>query len=695
MANSVHSASAAHIPVSDSRAAAFTTGVQNGSWQGETVKVAHSAIPTQSDVLDAAEEATQMLSKFKKFTERDVSKGKSVYDEILDRIKKIRQIESITGVEDFTKSLLNLPKESLQSKDLQERVAEKYEDIFHQYIALYEAAVAYESQYGSEAAAEIFAAANELKSKYQQQIKERDSGRNIEFDPIEAAFNITAEASEFLKEHQLDSSLTEVRAEYFDHVMDHKTLAGSYNDIIKRHGTGNNFELAVEMQLKLLGGDLNSITLSAEKAHLTSIVNDMTSLKRLVGIHDKCMDTQEQLERNPYNIPFAGSQYMARMLDILDRSWVSSGDISGLVRDMGVQGIEAQTFLANQTKDLVRNIPEEAFKDIQNKEQLVASIQDLQDTLAIKESGVDEISNTSESIGEVTISGGALENFAPGEVISDIASGGALGGFSPATNAAEENNLIPGILNPPPVDAETSADESGKIGQADKSAANDQPVVTAKRNLDGLSDKQLLELQKEELKQAGKIYSKKDEKYVVESSLTALRHSLQQNQSEQNILAALKAITKKRGSQFAKNLKISITPADSTKAINLIPPDNAALLSWVAQNDGGLNDLVNTAIGVLEKHFDANCKNLDLEKIQYDLSVLKDSIEQIDSKMKEKPIGRPMGSTLFSQLEDEYPLSIKVNEDEGLLESSSVVPRSDKDKKSKIKKYMSRLRNGD
>ena len=694
MNNSVQSAPAA-LPFTDGRVAS-SSGLRIGNLGGQAVSISSSAIPSQSDVIDAAEELTQLRSQFKKFTEREVSKGKSAYDEILDRIKKIRQIESITGVEDFTKSLLNLPEDALDSKDLQERATEKFEDIFHQYIALYEAAIEYESLYGNESARPIFAAADELKRKYQKNIKERDSGRSIEFDPIDAAFNITAEANEFLKEHNVDTSLTQVRAEYFDHVMDHKTLSGSYNDIIKRHGSvGNNFELAVEMQLKLLGGDLNSLTLSSEEEHLTSIVNDMTSLKRLVGIHDKCIETQEQLGRNPYNIDFAGTQYMTKVLDILDRSWVSSSDISSLVREMGIKGVEAQTFLANQTKELVRNIPEEAFKDIQNKEQLVASIQDLQDTLAMKEAGVEETINANESVGEVTLSGGVLGNFAPGEVISDIASVGVLDGFPAATELGANNNLIPGVVGASNFDANDAKNGVTKESeQIDNSENNDQPVVTAKKNLDGLSDKELLKLQREELQQAGRIYSKKNEKYVVESSLTALRHAVQQNEGEQSVIAALKAISKKRGSQFAKKLKISITPADSTQSIDLIPPSKAALQLWAVQNDGHLEELVNTAIDVLEKHFDANCKNMDIEKIQYDLNVIKDSIDQIDSKMKKKPIGRPMGSTLFNQLEDEHPLSIKVNENEGILAASSVIPRADKNKK-KTGKFINRLRNGD
>ncbi|MFK0570979.1 TyeA family type III secretion system gatekeeper subunit [Endozoicomonas sp.] len=622
-----------------------------GQRAGQQVLASNVSSPL-SQSTDIAEEIGMAKSQFKKMDDRKLTKGDSRNAKMLELIRKIQSIEQIQGVDDFKDRLTNNPNSNLNRKDYQHQAENNFDDVFHQYIALYETADAYEALHGEGSAAEIYGAIEALESNNQQ--------------AIQIGLNLTEEAASLLAEKQLGTSLTDVRQEYFDHVKDHKTLATAYTDIIKRHGVGEgNFETAVDIQLKLLGADLNCLTSSTEEAHLRSVINDMTHLKRLVGIHDSCMETQEQISRAPHNIPLAGHEYMGRMLGMLDKQWITEADFSGLSRQMGINELATETFFMNKTADLIRDIPDEIFANTETKQNMRAAIQEVQDVLAIQEEGdgksVDENHGV---VGEVLLSGGILDDIA-------IPMGINLPGVT--------DNIMPEVMQSgePSQDSATVPDKStdldgssSKVPEATQEPANSKPVeIAVKGSLDGLSNKELRARQDVDIARAAELTQTKGEKYVVDSSLTALKDSLAHGADADNILRSLNSIAKARGGQFAKGLKIAITPKGSDKPLNLIPPGEE--LRGVAN----LEELVKTALTVLEEHEVANFSNYNPGDIEKELDKLKESISLMDSRMTSKPRGRSKGEKQYNQLEYSRKFNIRADQPAATVEATLDPPK--------------------
>ena len=82
----------------------------------------------------------------------------------------------------------------------------------------------------------------------------------------------------------------------FGHVKDHKSLAAAFADLNKNADV-TDFETSVDRRLRLLSGELDTITSGQVGVHVVALINEMTVLKRLVGIHDSCMESSRADEQ--------------------------------------------------------------------------------------------------------------------------------------------------------------------------------------------------------------------------------------------------------------------------------------------------------------------------------------------------------------------------------------------------------------
>ncbi len=620
-----------------SSAATATAADKTGTRAGLTVKATNPP-STLSQALDAAEELTMNAHRQRKPSEFKVSKGRSGSERQLEFIKKIKMVENIQGVEDFKKNFSGQTNPDLKKDDYLEQAGEHFPDPFHRYVALHELAVDLDAQPDDE----IFQAIDALEQKYPQCI---GLGKDI------------SRAAELLQEKYPDASFSEINQEVFGQVKDYQTLRNVF-DGLQDTADAATFTKSVDIELRKLSNQLNSMTATTEDSHLRSVINDMTALKRVVGMHDNCMETQEQILRPPQNMQqFDGHQYMEGVLEILDKQFVVHGDFHKLFDDMGASAITQKLFLANKTGFLVRDLPEEIFANGQIKESMVKTIGELQDELTLEEDGLKSESKGFGQIGEQEVS---LDGFVhSGDILGDL--GVDLTGRSRPQEGAATGQL--------PDSTETATSEPDSREPVASSGDTVGAQATTKNSLDGLNDQQLMSRQDELLQQARGLQQQKDKDYVSASSLSALSQALG---GETDVLTALDNIARQRGGNFAKGLKIAITPQGSDKALQLIPPDKKALEAWAGQESNNLDELVRTAMAVLENDRDAS---FDPEKVAMDFAGLKEAIAQIDNKMKKKPLLRDMGETVFNRLE--YAHKFTVEADQGAVSVEAIVPEED------------------
>ena len=608
-------------------------GQKMGARAGQNVAANNTTSPI-SQALDAAEEITMKASRLKKPDDFKVSKGKSGAERQLEFIKKIKMVEDIKGVDDFKKKFPDENNPDLNSEDYLKQAKEDFPDPYHRYVVLSELAVDYDAQPGDE----IYKAIDALEEKFPQCV---GLGKEI------------CRAVELLEERQLPLSSDQNGQKIFGQVKDYQTLKNVFDNLQDKQDAAA-FTKSVDVELKSLSGQLNCLTGSTEDTHLRAVINDMTALKRVVGMHDNCMETQEQIRRPPPDMKqFDGHRYMTEVLQILEKPFVLEADFQDLHKTMGTENLTQEHFLATKTAYLVRDLPEEMFVNTQIKDSIAAAVRETTDRLALQEEGQKSEGDDYGKIGEQEVS---FDGFVhSGDILGDL--GVDLTGRSEQTPDQPQSD---------PADAAKSPDQSEAATSSGEPAA---PTVSAAGNLDGLNDKQLMSKQDELLDQARGLQQRKDQNYVSTSSITALSHALN---GETDALTALQNVTDQRGTNFAKGLKIAITPQGSDKALQLIPPDKNALQAWAGQEGNNLDDLLRTAMAVLENGGDSS---FDPEKVDMELANLKDTISQIDNKIKKKPFMRDMGESIFNRLEYAHEFTVKA--DQGAVSVGAEVPKEE------------------
>lgn len=71
----------------------------------------------------------------------------------------------------------------------------------------------------------------------------------------------------------------------------------------------------------------------------------------------------------------AADRLIGRLLELADRSWVGPEDLSKLIGELGVRGIEAEIYLLRELADIVRAVPLKVYKDMEQRERLMDAVQ--------------------------------------------------------------------------------------------------------------------------------------------------------------------------------------------------------------------------------------------------------------------------------------------------------------------------------
>lgn len=260
-----------------------TQGLAGKAANGEKLVATMNTSSPLAKAADAMEEMSFAKSQFKDdLKDRKVKAGDDLAKKLLERVQKIQTIQNAQEIRDFLNQLKSNP--NLTQEQLQRRLEEFSDDKLHQFVLLDSAADFFE-ELGDTEKAEM------VRSM-------RDSFFEENKTAIKAGFNVSIAASELAEETGLSDTrgLREDYSNYFDHVEDHGSLDSAYEELVRVHGY-ENFEVSIDIKLKLLATDLNCLDPSTPPERLQAVIQDMSALKILVGLHDGCVETTEQLQR--------------------------------------------------------------------------------------------------------------------------------------------------------------------------------------------------------------------------------------------------------------------------------------------------------------------------------------------------------------------------------------------------------------
>ena len=301
---------------------------------GERVQIQSNVSSPLAQAMDMAEEVTFVRNEFKNdLDKRKLKKGDNLSQEILKRVQKVKSLDNTQEVKDFLNKLKANPK--LTPDDIKEKLEETFQsavggklkrDVLHEFMGLDCAIRHYEE------------ANDEENVKVLKQFRNRFFMDNKQ--PIQAGLNVSDVAYEESQEHDFVTSLgaRDTHNQLIknqDHVSDHGSLEVAYDCLIEVYGD-DKFEKAVDIQKKLLAADLNAVNQSTSSSRLKAIIDDLATLKVLAGLHDGCVETEEQIGRMYPELTIKKRALMKEMLHVIQQQWVTEADFGKMMRQINV-----------------------------------------------------------------------------------------------------------------------------------------------------------------------------------------------------------------------------------------------------------------------------------------------------------------------------------------------------------------------
>jgi type III secretion system YopN/LcrE/InvE/MxiC family regulator len=339
-----------------------------GKRGSEHVKVFMRPAPIANAAAKAAEnleEITQLRSMLTRTDDRKLSKGESEIERLLKQIKKIKKIEKIFHLHQFKGNFAS--QKDYTKNNILEKAKEFSDDILHQIIAIEDLAE--------------HAKASGLNTDEINKAIEHLYKHNTQ--KIQAGLNITEEAAS--QSNDKFSDTTTLRKEYTDNILDHKNLKATYEYLNSKYSE-DDIPQAIDIQLKLLAVDLNSLTPSSQTVNLQLIINDLAKLKVISSCYGNCKELIERFTRTHNEPPFDSNTFLEKMVSLIEEdNWITEQSFLKFANDLKVTDLQQQIFLITQLTNFIRETPENHFNNPEEKESILKSATDTLDYLIDKE----------------------------------------------------------------------------------------------------------------------------------------------------------------------------------------------------------------------------------------------------------------------------------------------------------------------
>ncbi|WP_018692210.1 type III secretion system gatekeeper subunit SctW [Algicola sagamiensis] len=203
---------------------------------------------------------------------------------------------------------------------------------------------------------------------------------------VKAGINVVDVGAAFEKAENPLGTAESLRSFYRDSVLDYGGFVDTYKRIYSEYGK-EKFESAVDFLLKGLSADMSSNGPSMSKEKLQAVVTDLTTVRLLKGMHERCDRVIGRIQSAELNLPQKdGLELMNATVSLLGQQWLSEDRVRDYARPFCGTNKTAEVLFTQELKEMFRELPEhKVFNDLDARMQIIQTIQDALDVAIYEE----------------------------------------------------------------------------------------------------------------------------------------------------------------------------------------------------------------------------------------------------------------------------------------------------------------------
>jgi type III secretion protein W len=351
-----------------------------GSWRGEAVRI---AAPDIASLLDNAKEELS-------FAHSSRMERKSIQERRITRAERGQQAERQEQLEErqvhldeytgrlpdfdqrrYASMLEDLRKSGEGMEGILRRARERFPDPSHAFAALDLAQNRFREE-GDGERARLLAAA-------------RDRLAEENGEAIRAGLNVSVAAFEFAEGNR--EAAADLRERYRETVFSEPGPSGLYRGIIAKFGA-EGFPSHIRFLSRAVGDDLGAAGPSVEPARLHELVRDLSALRVLDTVHERCAQLAERVARQAGAVVTV-TEIMRQLLPLTEEVVAGPSKLIGLPAQVGIpeDRIEAQIAFLREAREIVAMLPPGLFRDVDARFAVLRAAQEALDVLIEREEG--------------------------------------------------------------------------------------------------------------------------------------------------------------------------------------------------------------------------------------------------------------------------------------------------------------------
>ncbi|MDE0155268.1 MAG: type III secretion system gatekeeper subunit SctW [Gammaproteobacteria bacterium] len=336
----------------------------SSEFQGQTV----SLVPSPEAILaDSLEELTFSFSEItqkKEITERNLRSGTKTLSAELAR-KYLEQVPDLDQgqLKEWAKDLRQ-EKRPIDVQTFLRRAEKHFDDPSHAFMALSFAVDLLEQE---EPDSETLANARQARDIYYERHAEAiDAGVNISHEVVKPKYAELGKPGE-------------LRAAYRDVVLDYESVGAAYEKIIAGF-PGKTVAEAISFLLASLSADIHASQRdSSRSAKLQGIVSDLYQVKQLNTLHKSCENLLQRCHKLFNSTAPAENGMADKMLavaiELKDAEWQGDKVLDKALASVGIREAGPAIYFLQGFKEIARLMPMKVFDDKNQRERMLASVQ--------------------------------------------------------------------------------------------------------------------------------------------------------------------------------------------------------------------------------------------------------------------------------------------------------------------------------
>jgi type III secretion protein W len=349
-----------------------STGGAAGSWRGEAVRI---AAPDLASVLDNAKEelsfAHSSRMERKSIQERRITRPERAQAERRVHLEEYSGRLPDFDLRRYASLLEDLRRSGEGTEGTLRRLRERFPDPSHAFAALDLAQNWFREEGDDERAGQLAAARDRLAE---------ENG-----EAIRAGLNVSVAAFDFAGGNR--EAAAGLRELYRQTVFSEPGPSGLYRGIIAKYGA-EDFASHIRFLSRAVGDDLGAAGPSVEPARLHELVRDLSALRVLDTVHERCAQLAERVARQAGAVVTV-TEIMRRLLPLTEEAVAGPSKLIGVPAEVGIPDnrIEAQIAFLREAREIVATLPPGLFRDVDARFAVLRAAQEALDMLIEREEG--------------------------------------------------------------------------------------------------------------------------------------------------------------------------------------------------------------------------------------------------------------------------------------------------------------------